>query len=255
MSTIRGKTSHTVNGERLHYSPSEGWSGLWNVEGPKASIRALIGQLAALGYTVDYSADQNPKAQLSYSSQGSIGDPGSAEQPALMWEYFANDAQIDLLEADNSGSNGTININGLSDSERKLLRNRINGQDVDAPVGASTTFNELYKLIDAGVRSFRINVPTLRVSKLVSGSYPVKASLSNVGRIITTDTLQIQESIPSTLLFNLPASYSVTKHGFTFVYAWYKTQPNVQQAGGNRWNVSQQWEYGLWPVKLFGTAL
>lgn len=242
---ITGKNAPTQNAIEIRYSPTDGWSGTCQIEGPKATVKPLLQQLASLGYSFAYREDQNPKAQVQYSTFGSV-EPGGTEVPTLQWEYFANPAEIDVLEMDSN------NINSITDDDKRKIRNAINSPDPDASPSLTGDALTLYKLMLGGVRSGRINQPTLRVSKLVSGSYPVQASISNVGRIISTNTLTVQENIPGTLLFQLP-NFSTSKSGFA--YGWYKKFPNVQQSGGNRWNVSQEWEYGLWVPFLYGSVL
>jgi len=248
MSTIAGKTTHTQNSEEIRFSPSEGWSGSWNIEGPKAAVRALLNQLAGLGYSFVFQCNQSPKATVQYETVGVPGGPGTGgeETPTLNWEYFANQFEIDVLETDRAA------IIGISEGDKRKIRDAIAAPDPDTAPNLTGNALTVYQLMLGGQRSVRLNVPNLRVSKLVSGSYPVKASLTNVGAIITTNTLIIQEAIPSTILFNLP-NLSTTKSGFA--YAWYKKHPNVQQAGGIKWNISQEWEYGLWPTFVYGTAL
>jgi hypothetical protein len=253
MSTILGKTSSTLNSEEVSFTPQAGYSGRWAIEGPKESVRPLITRLAALGYSFTYLCDQSPKASIRYETNGRPEPGGSGvETPSLVWEYLANVAEIDVLEADIAG------INGISAENRRVIRDAIalpdpdNAPDFDPTDPNILSAQDIYDLMLKGVRSFRVNVPTLKRSALVSGSYGVQASLSNVGSIITPATLTIQENIPGTILFSLP-TFSSTKAGF--VYAWYKKHPQVQQAGGNKWSVSQEWEYGLWPTLLYGTAL
>lgn len=245
MNTIAGKTSHTENSEQISYSPSQGWTNLRGIEGPKEAVRALLDQLAVLGYSFTYNSDQSPKASVQFQTIGVPG-PGQAETPTLQWEYFANGQEIDVLETDITA------ISGISVPDRELIRVAINNNDKTQAADLTGNALALYQLMVGGVRSFRINLPTLRVSKLVSGSYGVKASLTNVGRILSTAKLTLDEAIPGTILFDLP-SYTSAKTGF--FYAWYKKHPTVQQAGGNKWNISQEWEYGLWPVFLYGSVL
>lgn len=243
--TIAGKTSATANAVEIRYTPQDGWASTVQIEGPKSSVKPLLQQLAALGYAFSYREDQSPKGLVQYSTVGAI-EPGGTESPVLQWEYFANAAEIDVLEVD------TANVNGISDANRRVIRNAINNPDPDEVPSLTGNAQTLYQLMLSGVRSYRINQPTLRVSKIVSGSYGVQASLSNVGRIISTNTLSIQESIPNTILFELP-NYTSSKTGFSF--GWYKKFPTVQQSGGNRWSVSQEWEYGLWVPFLYGAVL
>jgi hypothetical protein len=254
MSTSVGHQSTIENYEEISFSPQKGWERRSGITGRKAAVKALLNELAAQGLSFTYACDQSPNATIRFETPGLV-EGGSAEPgqevPTSSWEYLATRAEIDILEGDLAGQNGTTNVNGIVTAEKKLLRNRINGMDVTYPDPFSTEFDTIFKLIDQGVRSLRVFVPTLKVSRLVSLSYTVPASLANVGRIISTATLNVQEAIPSTLLFSLPNDVS-GKTGF--VYAWYKNHPNVQQAG-NRWNISQEWDYGLWPVALLGTVL
>jgi len=248
MSTIRGKKTATQNSEEITFSPSQGWSGRWETEGPKEAVRPMINQLAGLGYSFRYSCTKSPNAAITFETIGSPEPGGTGtEQPQQVWEYLANVVEIDILEADIS------TINSISSENKRVLRDAIAAPNPDSEPDFDPTdplilnVQDLYELMLGGVRSYRVNVPTLKVSKLVSGSYGVKATLDNVGKVITTTALSIQESIPAGILFNLP-NFTTAKSGFG--YAWYKKHPNIQQTGNNRWNVSQEWEYGLWPALL-----
>lgn len=253
--TIRGVSGATQNFEEISYTPQTGRTGRWGKEGPKDAIKAMLADLESRGFSYTYKSDQSPKASVHWETPGNIeggGQGNDSEVPTLVWEYFAGQAEISIIEADLDSSNGTVNLNAMSAAEKKLLLDRTNGQEITSPATPSAGFTSLLNLINQGVRNFRVNIPTLRRSMLVSTNYPVKASLTNVGRIITTATLQIQENIPSTILFNLP-SFVTTRVGFA--YAWYKKFPNVQQAGGYKWNIAQEWEYGLYPTAMYGTVL
>jgi len=208
----------------------------------------MINQLAGLGYSFRYSCTKSPNAAITFETIGSPEPGGTGtEQPQQVWEYLANVVEIDILEADIS------TINSISSENKRVLRDAIAAPNPDSEPDFDPTdplilnVQDLYELMLGGVRSYRVNVPTLKVSKLVSGSYGVKATLDNVGKVITTTALSIQESIPAGILFNLP-NFTTAKSGFG--YAWYKKHPNIQQTGNNRWNVSQEWEYGLWPALL-----
>lgn len=239
-----GTNTPQQNREEISFSPTEGWSGQWSVAGPKAGVRGLLNQLAAQGFSFRYVSDQSPHAQVVYSNPGEVL-PGVAEVPQTVWEVFSGGGEIDLLEADVAA------CNSLTDAERRAIRDAINSPAEDESPALNGDAVGVYLLMLSGVRSFRVNVPSLRVSKLVSGGYGVRASLTNVGRIISTDTLIIQEAVPS-LLVHLP-SYSSGRANFS--YGWYKNHPTVQQVGANKFNVSQQWDFGFWPNLIYGATL
>lgn len=247
MSTIRGDQSAQENFEEIQYSQGSGVTRRGGFTGPKEAVKPMMAELIAAGKSFTFVSDQSPLATIRYELPGQL-EPGSndpaLEQPTTVWEYFANAHEVDLLQADVTA------VNNLTDKELSQLSNAIVNPPTDSPV-VSDNANDIYDLIKQGVKSFRVNAPTLRVTRLVSGSYTVRASLTNVGSIISTATLESTESIPGTILFNLP-SYDSNKDGFE--YAWYKRFPNVRQAG-NKWEVSQEWEYGLYPTVLYGSVL
>jgi hypothetical protein len=247
-----GKVEAQQNAEKITYSPQNGFSYAGAIAGLKESVRPFINQLAALGYSFTYQCDQSPFATIDFDSAGSP-QGGATEEPTLVWEYYANRAEIDIMEGDIPGTiSGQQNFNGISDEDRKLIRREIQvlGEDelIDFDDPAA---DALLALMIKGVRSFRVFAPTLRVSKLVSNTYAVQASQTNVGRIISAATLAAQESVP-TRLFTLPSNVSA-KTGFN--YGFYKNFPNIQQATAGRWQVSQEWDWGLWATAIFGDVL
>jgi hypothetical protein len=220
----------------------------------------MISQLAALGYTVDYVSDGSPKALLTYSSAGKNGDDGQPETPTTRWQLRGSMAQVDILSPNAllDGSFGKINLANISASDKKAIRKFISSPPEDPdelPPVDSGDSGYAYLLMLAGVTSYNLAAPTLSASKIVSGSYSVKASLSNVGRIYSTNTLQLVENIPSDILFNLPDSSIKTADYGLLYHAWCKNYPEVEQVGGNRWQINQTWDFGLWPQKLYGTVL
>lgn len=252
MSTVRGKTSPTENYEEITYSPQTGWTRRSGINGPKFALKAMLNELAAQGRSFSYTCDQNPNATIRFEVPGQPDNGGPpSETPTLVWELLASVVEIDILDSDVQVV-ANLGIDEIEKIRTALLTG--NDQYSNMPAMSGTTLS-IYKLMQSGLRNIRVNLPTLKVSKLVSGSYPVQAALTNVGRIISPATLQVQEAIPYTL-FQLPAfTPSTAKAALGFTYAWYKKFPSVQQSGGNKWNVSQEWEYGLWPTLIYGAAL
>lgn len=249
MIIINGDDSPQFNREEVRFGPGSGEYSM-RVEGPVEKIRALIPQLIASGASGVFVSDKSPLATIEFSYGSidpAIGFGAENEQPSQIWEYFANEVEKDIMEADITAVNA---VNGTA--SEKLLRKYIQGTDLtDSEVSSlSASAALLYADIKAGVRSIRVAVPTLKVSKFVSYTYQVKASIAGAGSVITTATLQSSESIPDSILFNLPA-YTTSKPNRA--YGWYKKFPNVQTVGKNGFTVSQEWEYGLWSTTLYGS--
>jgi hypothetical protein len=112
-------------------------------------------------------------------------------------------------------------------------------------------------LMAHGVRSYPILAPCLRHTQTVNAQYSIKASLTNVGYVLSTARLQSDEAIPS-VLFNLPV-FNDPPHYIEVAgdlkYGWYKDFPTVRQIAGMKWNIEQEWQYGLYSVKLYGEPL
>jgi len=168
------------------------------------------------------------------------------------WEFFAQTAEKDILESDNSA------VTAVSAANLDKVRAWINNPDKDptdvvasgdfvADGSASAAF-ALYSLMAGGVKTIRVNVPTLRHTATASGANIVKAVLTNVGSIIQTSNLYALEGIPGSVLFALPNTSS-SKTGFT--YGWYKKHPTIRGAARQKIQIEREWEYGLWPNLIY----
>jgi len=177
-------------------------------------------------------------------------NPAQAEQPINTWEFFASVVEKDILEADISI------VNSISQINRRILQYHIlNPQESGATTfngdGSETAAANLLKLIDQGVRSVRVNAPTLRNTTTCSTKYQVKATLQNVGKLFTPAQLSSLDGVPGNTLFILPSDTS-TKTGYT--YKWYKKHPTVRSAANAKIQIEREWEYGLWPDGLYTDA-
>lgn len=113
---------------------------------------------------------------------------------------------------------------------------------------------KLANLIVAGVKSTRIFQPTLRHNKIVSDKYSVQDALTNCGSIIKASSIAALEGIPTTILFNLPDAYASARSddfGALLKYGWFKKYPNVTELADDQWQISQEFEWGLWHENLY----
>lgn len=243
----------------------------WVYEGTKAEVAAQAAIFDSLNYIYDVEETYG-KARLTVRlSYNPFTGGGGTEAPVDQWEFISGREQKDILEADViTGITAT-----LSQKNIELLRKLI--QDPPAgtaagnynaesnPEGSVTTacFTDgnptnaltLYNLMKAGIRSAIVQTPTLRHTQTVSNNWAVPAANTNVGRIISTASIVTLEGVPSGLLFNLPNAVPAAFQTIAVVYGWLKHGPNVQQIAGRKWQLTQEWEYGLWPTAIFNSAL
>jgi hypothetical protein len=180
-----------------------------------------------------------------------IGGAGGTETPIDTWEFFASAVEKDFMQADIAA------IEAMNDADKYQLENLIANPPAtpaDVPAWNTTLGADLYTMYRAGVRSVLQNAPALRHTQTVSNQYTVAASLTNVGKILSTSTLVTAESLPSGVLFNMPIDVS-TRSASSLVYAWFKHHPTVRAAARQKMQIEQEWVYGLWSTILYGAAL
>jgi len=183
------------------------------------------------------------EARYSHSPDGS----GNTDDLVDDWEFFANVVEKDILEADIAA------VSGISEEEKAKIRNAIQNPPEDSsPALTDEDAIDIYQLMLKGQRSIRVNAPVLRHTLTVSNSYTIKAALTNVGKVISSATLASQESLPVDVLFNLPNDISTDS---LLQYGWFKMHPTIRMSARQRAQIEQQWEYGLWPIVVYGAAL
>lgn len=149
----------------------------------------------------------------------------------------------------NSPKNTAIPPAALTDPE---------GNTVDPAINTAGCYT-IFLLNQRGQTSSIVFAPVLRFTQTVTSQYAIQASLLNAGQIISSATMPILENIPSGLLFNLPndpnpASQKILLAG-DLVWGWFKDFPTIRQIARLKWNIVQEWQYGLWPVAVYGELL
>lgn len=230
--------------------------------GPKAAILSMIPQVRGYEWSVDI---DGPNATL--TAQVPNLDT-QQEVPVESWELLPGAVEKDFLESDIA-----LCENILSDEahpDKQAIRDGIENRQKKPPAFKGTGINlaaaqAAYDLMLGGVRATKVFAPTLKHTYVVSNVYAVRFANTNVKRIISTATLLTIESVPGSFLLSLntpPYTDVSTRPGKNFapyntglVYGWYKSPPTLQTTANNRLQISQEWEFGLWPTMVYGTAL
>lgn len=112
-------------------------------------------------------------------------------------------------------------------------------------------------LIASGVTSTLIFAPQLKHTKTVNSKYPIRNRNVNVGSIISTQSMYNLETIPNNTLFELPDYINpATPSGKpVLMYGWLKNAPAVTQIARLKFQIVETWDYGLWPIAVYGNPL
>ena len=226
-----------------------GESGLYVVrtwQGTRAAIEAVRDSSAMFGAV--YEVKQGIGVDTLEARYAAPTSGGGGEAPVDSWEFHASVVEKDFLEAD------LATLNSLTAADRtQLLHLIVNPPATPAEVPAWDGLGaDLYGYVQNGLRSVRVNAPTLRHTQTVSSFWTVKAALTHVGKILSTGTLASFESIPGEVLFNLPTDVSKRTN---MAYGWYKFHPTVRVAAGQKMQIVLEYEYGLWATLLYNTPL
>ncbi len=244
---INGSQEPQFNKEEIRFG-QQGSEFSRRIQGPADAVKKLIPDIVSSGGSGVYICDSSPVATIEYSI-GSMdaGDAGSAaaENPTTIYECASAFAEKDILYTDIAA------VNGLTDDEKKLLRGRIEGTPLTtaelASLGADA--QSLHADIIEGVRSVRVAVPSLKVSKVVSNRYTIPLANTNAGRVLSSAKVSSDEAFPVSALFNLPSGTTTKPNR---VYGWLKHFPTINVAGSNRFSMTQEYEFGLWSTVLYG---
>jgi len=228
---------------------------LYTYEGTKTELLNLVGSIKGLGGTWEMEESHSgAKCKLSARFAVNVAS-GTPEVPVDTWEFFSFTHEKDLLESDL-----TSITHNITEDQKRIIRAAIsNPQPGKSPaLVPGTPAYVVYALELHGVRSSYKFVPTIRHTQTVSSNWTVKASLANVGRIITTPTFTTLEALPAWVLFNIPSDAwtgNATDLGFNLAYGWLKMYPTIRGAAFQKIALEQTWVYGLWSTFLYGNPL
>lgn len=242
----------------------------WTFHGSKAQVQALASAYSTL-YGLTYEVQESyGQAQLvvrfPWNADGFINP---STDLITNWEFFAQKAEKDLLEADDNGGL----VRSILAAQKETIRNKILNppdgttiapvQQSDFAVGGAgptdtSTINAfaLYTLMQAGMKSYLMPAPVLRRTIITSNQYALGYTLLNVKKLLSTHYLLFNENVPTSLLFNINnyvGSDSTTDPNL--VYGWYKEFPTFQQIALLKWQIVQEWQYGWWPKIVYGLPL
>ncbi len=243
MSTCIGTPIDTV-GPSLNYDPVRGESLIQPFEGTLEACLAKAIDLRNIRPDLAFvlePADGPAWRIVVRSPDFTDGDA----QATVQWELLGNEIHKDLYEHPRSLQIGEANL--------RTIRNAIADPQPDtAPTLAGDALT-LYTLLLKGTNAFLTSQYVLRRTQIVSSRYQVRVAFNQIDYVWTTAQIVNVEAPPAALLFSIieipiPASQA------GYQWGWLKKSPTVQQASGNRFQITQEWWLEQWSTYVYGTA-
>lgn len=267
------------------YDPTKGYKTKRSYKGTgKDNLATTESELKLYGWTYDVQLDLDTGADVMWTITATLGGDSSSSpsSPAGQdvttplsetWELSSNLLEKDLLESDAPLMVALWNeaLAGNGWTHEQDFTNRVTALKA---FGENPTKEGLViftgfpvmlkiaKILAAGGKSIHIFQPTLRHNRIVTSKYAVRDALINCGNIITAADIGSAENIPATLLFNLPTGYHSARYldntgdelGRLLKYGWQKKFPNIGSRADGEWELSQEFEWGLWHTDLYTFA-
>jgi len=234
---VQGKGGHT----KIKYS----------VTNP-AEVAGLLSQLLAFGYSYEVTPGAEGAYTIVEASKDTNpnGETETTEPLAEIWERESVATEKDILQSD------LLTVNSILPYRKLLIQKCIDDKtDIDGSLTATEEI-AVYNLMAAGVKSVRVFSPVVRRTRITASTYAVKASDTNMGKILSTTQMTTLENAPSTVLFNLPATAAQNTgvNGVGRRSGWFKKPARVSQQGDGRWQIVQEYDYDYWSEFLYTDA-
>lgn len=213
-----------------------------------AQADVIAGQLTAAGYSVTVTEGPTPMV-VGEANTYPDTPPNDPTQVTDVWEKSVVAVQKDILETDYAKS-------VLNDADFPILNEykktgaELSAADLAILGGGAGYGTQWYNALKAGVTSTLVYQTILRHTQTVGSAYPLSWTITNDGRVLTTAQLTTLEGLPNPLRFALPAS----SFGTTYLTGWLKIPATIQQSSGDKWIVTQEFQYGEWLNLIYDAA-
>lgn len=232
---------------------------LWSFEGSKSEVAALAAgyaQVQGLMYEVkEFPGKSRLDVRFPWNMQGIDPKTDLIEN----WELFANTVEADILStAIPSGILNNFTQQQIAKIRFLLSQPPDPGDAANYPKQADFVLDSgtdgmnaytVWVRMKKGVLNFPVEAPVLRHTITTSLAYAIPASLVNVRKLLSTTSLYQLEGAPLVYLFNLPLDPPPTDP--LLVYGWRKVFPTIQQVALLKWQIVQEYHYGLWDTTFW----
>ena len=219
-----------------HFTASQGWQILRRFKGNHDACIAAGTGYANLGYEVSVEPiEGTPKSILT------VSESGSDLVVESVWTLLANAEDATLwLHPRVSVWTKAMSIDGLAQF-RKDVNDILNGETPINIAGLPADLQTFIHLLAEGLDTFYLTRWVLRNSRVVAANTSLRPNQANTLRVFTTAELQADESIPPSIIFQLPLG------------DWLKQCGTTEQLSDGRFQFGQEWwwrESGGWDERL-----
>ncbi len=293
---INGINEEVINEQQISFKPFSGGEYGGTMEGPDAIIFPWVQRLYNFGFSVDYKHSKSPFSTLTYRATFSANGASAATNPNLdyqdTWEMVRNVVQKEILET------GHPLVSELSSSDFDFLKSIFAGQQKIIPGTIESFFDGsgtpgivpnggalwtpgtsiaaavyLYQLWSAGVKTFPVKQPIVRLTRTTNPQYDAPFNMTNIDTVLTTSGMLLDSGIPSNFAINavalayqlMLASGTVWEDnqtglvyqqprtdGLLLHFGWLKELTSSNKHGDKRIQYVLEYQFGLWDQILYG---
>ena len=236
----KGDLSLTEADPEIEWNSNTGYRATRKFRGLKQDILGLVPSMQQLGYSFRITPDdEGPMSECTLTApdaQDGAAADGDLELTTV-WTVAGNDLEKSIENKSEWTS--------LPDAERDDLRDFLNGTKKETEVDVSTTNGVAFRdLIKAGTTSYTLSQIVVQRTMTVSPGFAGAASMTNVNRIYTKDSLTTAEGIPATIVFSMLDGQ------------YLKRTPTITQQPNGRFQIVNEWWHAdTWSTLLYGSIL
>lgn len=248
---VVGTQSAIEQPQSYGYVPGKGFhrKRRWKVTNPN-DIPVLLSPFENAGYPYEVSPERDGAFSIVEVTIESptVDESGqiSTEPLAEIWERDANSNNKAIFQSDKSA------VVAVTNTRREVIKRAVEAKTADPSFDATET--TLYNLLLNDVESIQQFTPVVRRTRITASSYTVKASDTNMGKILTTAQMTSLEGCPDTVLFALPETPDGTSRPVAVRVGWLKKPARVQQQGDGKWQIVQEYDWDNWAALLYDAA-
>jgi hypothetical protein len=217
------------------------------------------------------------RIDITYNYSVALGTQDPTTEMVERWEMVPLKSEISILESKNPLA---LSLQADSQSSFDNLRKAVNSGNYDnwiaedafgnkrfGPPGVSSVYGlRLGKLLFDGLKTTTVSTPALKRTKIVNDVYLYQATIPTQAMLYSTPAVIADFNVPTSILVQLPVNdTAVITRSFldplgnpvyiNMGYGWIRSAPEVSQIANLKWQMMDAFEYGLWPLDLFGGRL
>lgn len=241
--------------QRISYDPARGdsWSQIW--EGTLESCFARAMELRRLRPDLSFVLEtvDGPLWRITQQSPDLVNAPSETEA-ITTWELAGNEISHDIFESQLALEVPDSQIALIKEAHAKNQAiSEIQGQLGDAGLA-------LISLLYRGVTNFLDGQYVLRKSQIVSAASSIRVAFANTGGVFSMNAAIAQFGLPATLLFSIgeipiptivDTGTSVVPPSELYAVGWLKKTPTVTQTARSKFEIRQEYWFGIWATDLY----